>query len=361
MISLIHTSIDDARSTLRCAEHNARENGTPLDTARIEEALAQLNGSGSKTLRALLESTLKRWHKLNAARDACSRTPSGCASAPSASSAVKSASTAPQLSAMHMDTKIEYLLPQILTVHPALSCMPEWAEDDEEFTAFVRDVKRRGILDALLVDSRDRVVDGRHRLRAARLLNLDRVPIRRVEDSDVHSIVLAQILTRRHYSKGGRAYLVAKFLRTHEAKREKSYDVIAAEAGVSLSTFKQALQLIELFLSGDEGAAYRTEIETKILEGETSVGAALAGWAGRQATKGKAKTINSALDLWNRGWEGMTHRFKLWSKLDDAAKASAQARLDLALNSMPDDLLYLLSKRAGALHSDRKKQNSETK
>jgi hypothetical protein len=101
-----------------------------------------------------------------------------------------------------------------LEPHPATRMVPPMRAD--EWHAFRNDIEARGILVPLQVDSRGRVIDGAHRLQAARELGLPTVPVVRAplaDDTDDDAItlfVLRNALHRRHLSDDQRAVLAAK-------------------------------------------------------------------------------------------------------------------------------------------------------
>lgn len=255
-------------------------------------------------------------------------------------------------------TEILHLPVVSLTIHPVLKNMPEWEDDDLQLIAFCQDIHNRGIQEPLLVTPKNQVADGRHRLRAAKRLKLETVPCRRIPESNVAAVVVQSIVHRRHYSKGALAYLVADFV-THN-DRTKSFDLIAQESGISPSTLKQARQLMDIFsTNGQPGEEYRQEIVPKILAGDCALGAAIAGWSGRQSTLGQPKAAITALEMWNRSWTDLGKRFVHWDKFDNDAKAAASAKLATVIEAMPRDLLFLTMKRLSAEAKRREKDQTE--
>jgi hypothetical protein len=61
---LAYTSVDDARSTLKCAEQTGKVTRESLEVLQEAIDLLKANRPDSKTKIKLLESTLKRWRKL---------------------------------------------------------------------------------------------------------------------------------------------------------------------------------------------------------------------------------------------------------------------------------------------------------
>jgi hypothetical protein len=148
-------------------------------------------------------------------------------------------------------------------------------------------------------------------------------------------IIISTLLQRRHYSKGALAYMLVP-CSTATGRNQEQF---AADQGISRRLFQQALELRKIFADSPEGAEYQAEIEPQILAGECGLGACIAGWAGRLATKGKAKNINSQLELWDRAWTSLENRFTYWTAFDDAAKLAAAAKLSAVVEKLPTDLL----------------------
>jgi N6-adenosine-specific RNA methylase IME4 len=153
----------------------------------------------------------------------------------------------------------------LLHPHPAVELVPEMAAD--EWQAFKSDIVQRGILQPLEVLKDNVVVDGRHRLRAARELKLARVPVRLVEPPDVVEHILLAASRRRNLSAGQLAALAVE-LELHrrnlrEATERKPSklpagagvatlppggrvrEAIARHAGVSPRTVQDALTVYE--------------------------------------------------------------------------------------------------------------------
>src|SRR5919206_734684 len=99
-----------------------------------------------------------------------------------------------------------------LSEHELARLVPAMPRD--EFRAFLADVRARGIIDPLDITPKDVVLDGRHRLRAALELGLQRVPVRVVEPRDDIEHILLAAISRRQLSPSQRAALVVE-LREH--------------------------------------------------------------------------------------------------------------------------------------------------
>jgi hypothetical protein len=240
-----------------------------------------------------------------------------------------------------------------LTVHPSLHGMPEWSDDDPQFEALCRNIHRRGIIYPILIDSKGKIGDGRHRYRAAKKLKLESVPVKVVSDDEMTAIIIDTLTQRRHYTKSALAYMLLPIL---TADRKKSLAVISEETGISERLIGYAIELRDIFADGKDGEEYKTEIEPKILSGEASLGAVVAGWAGRQATKGQSKKQTSVLQLWDRSLVDFRKRFTTWEKLDVASRNSVVAKVQTVFEAMPTDLL---SKVTGKISSELKRRLKE--
>lgn len=240
-----------------------------------------------------------------------------------------------------------------LTIHPALKDLPEWADDDPQFEVFCRDIHERGFDYPLKVTAKNQVVDGRHRLRAAKRLKLETVPVDVVQDKDVPRLVLHYINQRRHYSKGALAYMAVPLLHG----TTQSQELFASGFGISRALLQQAIEVRQIFSdNGKPGEEYRTDVEPRILSGEVGLGAVIAGWAGRQATKGLAKKQTTQLQLWDRSLSTFQKRFASWDKFDVGAKNTVVAKFQTVFEEMPHELLLKLSQKISHEVKHRKKE-----
>lgn len=232
-----------------------------------------------------------------------------------------------------MNHTIEMRDPRALKVHPAASVQPEWAIDDRRFECLVEDVRDRGITVPLIVDPEDRVVDGRHRLRSAKQLQLAQVPVTVCQPDEVASIILATLIQRRHFTPGQIAYLAfpafegayeeARRRRMQALKRDpnglkpaKTVEALAAEIGVGRELFLQAAQIHHRFGKDPE---LKAQFEPRILDQHdpAGLGAVLAGIAGKAATKDKPRPESKQLDLFVEVWDTLKTRLKTWAGLDE--------------------------------------------
>jgi ParB-like chromosome segregation protein Spo0J len=254
-----------------------------------------------------------------------------------------------------INTPVRSVAPVTLSVHPILLNHPQWDDESPEFDAFCRDIAEFGIDHALLIDSKNRIVDGRQRWRAAMRLKIDSVQVQTVPDEAIPRLILHCILARRHYSRGALTYMSLTFIEECYAANGKSIDqIVQHEFGFSLSTFKQARQVRDIFREGDLGEEFRQRVEPELLAGEMSLGDILAGWGGFRTTRKVKKKVRSALDLWDRSFSDLQRRFSTWDKFDPETKATVAARLTPLVESMPVDLMQKLRAKLDAELKQRK-------
>ena len=90
-----------------------------------------------------------------------------------------------------------------MKTHPVCDILPMMS--DGEFTSFVADIRKNGQIEPILLDDRGRIVDGRNRERACRMLGIE--PMTRVVNpkGSLASFVLSKNLHRRHLTPSQRA------------------------------------------------------------------------------------------------------------------------------------------------------------
>ena len=92
--------------------------------------------------------------------------------------------------------------------HPALNLVPNMRP--QEYEQLKADIAERGIQVPVELGPSGRLVDGRHRVRAAGELDLD-VPVRTVETADEEEYLLKAAVLRRHLTDEQRAMLAARW------------------------------------------------------------------------------------------------------------------------------------------------------
>lgn len=271
-----------------------------------------------------------------------------------------------------------YMAPEDLAVHFRAKSMPEWDSEDDRFLALVADIQERGIDQPILVDQKNRILDGRHRWRAAKRLQLDQVPVVIRDEHEVASIILGTLLQRRHYTQGALAYLAwplcedavkeskqrqaanlkkGNLPRGHSVPSRETLENFADSLGIGRRLLVQAKQVHDLFLKADNAidswqlnpteekpVNLRAEFEPRILSGEIGLGACIAGIAGMDSTKGQPKVTGSQLELFSDVFTTLQKRMTYWSKMAPQERTAAVPFIRQAVYSMPADLRQELAK-----------------
>jgi hypothetical protein len=154
-----------------------------------------------------------------------------------------------------------------LAEHPLLSHIPVWSRNQAEFIALTESIRERGLDYPVLIDAEHRIIDGRNRRNACAVLKRP-VECRQIAAGDAASVIVASLVNRRHLTKGALAYLSAPLFETvldeSNARRlanlkqgrpetalsavsVKTADDVAAQLGISLRLFEQALKLRRMF------------------------------------------------------------------------------------------------------------------
>jgi ParB/RepB/Spo0J family partition protein len=120
-----------------------------------------------------------------------------------------------------------------LKPHPEADLIPQMRPD--EYNDLVEDIEQRGIVDPLVVTGESIVIDGRHRLMAAKALGLESVPVREFEGdaSEQRDFMLRAALLRRHLTTAQRKALAAQLIITEPGRSGRS---VAKAAGISRPT-----------------------------------------------------------------------------------------------------------------------------
>jgi hypothetical protein len=147
-----------------------------------------------------------------------------------------------------------------LKFHPRADDIPRMEPD--EYDALLRDIEERGIVEPLVITTKNVVLDGRHRLMAARALGIDDLPVRVVEEpGDEFEFMVKAAIIRRQLTTQQRKDLAAKLI---AAEPEKSDRSIAKTTGISHPTVakvraegEESGQVAEVATStGSDGKTY---------------------------------------------------------------------------------------------------------
>jgi hypothetical protein len=288
-----------------------------------------------------------------------------------------------------MNILLKSPLKDLARIHPAAAALSVFDDSDPRFDAILADVRTRGIVQPLTIDSEDRVVLGVNHWRAARALRLEEVPCLVVPDGDATTLLIADLMHRAHLTKSARAYLIYPLLKeAHEEARQRavqnlkkgknpnvspsadepltgrtprSIEELSEHFGIERTLISLAAKVHALFAAQPD---YKAIMEPRILAepigGEheharpVGLGAVMAGWAGLKR-KGKERLDATYLRLVEKRSGGMFQIFGYWSKLDNQSRTKA---LDLYRERVsqlsPEESVHaaeLTSKLAGLLRA----------
>jgi N6-adenosine-specific RNA methylase IME4 len=113
--------------------------------------------------------------------------------------------------------------------HPITEAFP--ALSDSDYETLKNDIKENGLLEPIWLDPKNRVIDGRHRLRACRELKI-KPEFQETEyaEGDIPGVVVGLNLRRRHLNETQRAWVAAKLVPYFE-KAGKVEDEKPSETG----------------------------------------------------------------------------------------------------------------------------------
>lgn len=265
-----------------------------------------------------------------------------------------------------------------LKFHPLVADLPGlMAQDSREFAALVDDISARGIDIPLIVvpgEGGSLVIDGRNRLRAATVADLDEAPIAIREEKDALGIILATLVQRRHYGKGALAYLAYPLAaalprashggaRAGAGRKSTSIqstmpppklsiqstitiDEIAAQLGFARDLFYQAAKVHEIFATRPD---LRAQFEPRILSGEVGLGACVAGLASSLATTGGKRRDRTPYQLLTDTFGALKSRFAAgWEKLELSHRAAVAEEATNTVLGFPPEVQESISKALGA-------------
>lgn len=147
------------------------------------------------------------------------------------------------------DASVFSKAPEKLKYHPATEIFP--AMSDEEFAELLEDVREHGQREPVWVDKEDRLIDGRHRVRACH--ELDRPVLVRVfegDDDEVCGFVLSLNLKRRQLKGSQRAFVAARLATLRRGSNQHtsiegcSVEQASRQLGVGRSSVERALSVL---------------------------------------------------------------------------------------------------------------------
>lgn len=253
-----------------------------------------------------------------------------------------------------------------IRAHVCIKHIPQWPDNSPRMEAKRREMKRSRFCPPILMTAKHEIVDpdSRESWRAAKMLQLDRVPIHIVPDDQASTVFVSVIGQRRHISKSAIAYLVFPALKSaleeaqHAARENlkkgpnspsdinigretpQTIDQIAEGIGISGSLLKEARRVHEIFA---KDAAFKAQMEPRILVepigGEheqnrpVGLGAVIAGHAGK-ANEDKSRNDRGQLELFGQAVKTFCIRAP---QIADEAAARKVVRAQLEHLS-PEDL-----------------------
>jgi hypothetical protein len=249
--------------------------------------------------------------------------------------------------------------PADLREHDIVRHLPRMADDSAQFEALCADILDRGLIEPLKITRTHQLVDGRHRWRAAKRAGLIEVPCIIVADEEIAGIVLSTLIHRRHYTKGALAYLAYPLMAgahqeakeaamqnlrkgqqipvSHSVGNGKTTADFALQIGVGRTLFDYAAKIHDIF---DADPEYKALMEPQILDTEKGVGlgAVIAGYGGKKATKGAERVDNDQLELFSQALDRINNRSGYWASFDDATKLRLVPMIRKSVAEMPADL-----------------------
>ena len=176
--------------------------------------------------------------------------------------------------ACHGDVLIEMLDRNTeLKIHPAAELFPPMTE--AEFLGLKQDIREHGQREAIVVWKGD-LIDGRHRLRACRELDIEPEIAELMDETDPWQYVVSHNLHRRHLTTAQRSMVADKLasLKRGEKKADTGIPVsppsqaeAAAMVNVSVDSVKQARKILK---------TATPEVVAAVERGELSLNAAMA-------------------------------------------------------------------------------------
>jgi hypothetical protein len=287
--------------------------------------------------------------------------------------------------------------PADLTIHSALKNQPRLANDHPTMLAMRKEMKRRGEDNAsrsILVTSENEIVDGRHWWWNAKALQWKKVRVEIVDESEVHAVIMATLVNRRHYSKGQLAYIVAPMVESvfKEARQRMlagqpsalsakgvdpltdgalpSPESVATSMGISYRVLAQAQEIHEYFKTDnaertmtdrdgvtEKKVTLKAFFEPRILLEEDpeaprtrayGLGAVLAGikalinMEGKEKPHGggRPKNVQKQLDLFTDALGDLKTKFTYWQKWEPETRQAALDGLPPLIQGMPPEMLH---------------------
>jgi len=211
---------------------------------------------------------------------------------------------------------------QTLEVHPAAAEFPMLPQD--ELDELAADIKEQGLLEPIVLDKDGQVLDGRNRLAACEIAQVE-PRFTTYEGSAETSYIVAKNINRRHLSQGQRAMILAKIRENREpdSHHDTEYNTIATiakEHGVGKDRLSHANVVLQ----------YAPDQVDMVVRGEETLDGAYA-----IARERKVNTETKAEKL-----EVLRHKYAdLGIKIAEGNISSDEALAQMALQMTEEDQL----------------------
>jgi ParB-like chromosome segregation protein Spo0J len=155
-------------------------------------------------------------------------------------------------------------MPQDLAMHPVAELFPEMPES--EFKDLCADIDAHGQREAIWLDEKQRVIDGRHRVRAAKALGRSvEARIYHGNEESVRDFVISLNLKRRHLSESQRSMVASRLANLQHGGNRKQVQ----EANLPLEGLKEDRQVSPPISQAD--AAKQLNVSPRSVKSATKV------------------------------------------------------------------------------------------
>lgn len=249
--------------------------------------------------------------------------------------------------------------------HQCIKHIPLWPDNGPRMEALRGELQASGLCQPVQMTAKHEIVDAdsRERWRAARMLQLDSIPIAIVPEDQATSACANALAHRRHLTKSAIAYLLFPLVeRLLDEARHRALEMlkkgndfpsgapcrtgnsredICHRLGVGDTLLKEARRVHELFA---KDPSFKAQMEPRILAepigGEheqhrpVGLGSVIAGYAGRNENGIEKK---GQLELFTGGFGTFVKRFLYWTGFDPAARRAALQQMRKDLDALPPE------------------------
>jgi hypothetical protein len=257
-----------------------------------------------------------------------------------------------------------------LTVHPALAGFPDLTRP--QYESLCQSIHSEGILTPLIVDTYGQVYDGRHRLRAALDLRLERVPvvIRPITPEQVISYAIESAVVGRNLSVGAIAFILfekhpeivkqrgktGRKKGSSRGEKEIAQNCAISEDDETMSQLADHYRIDRRYFSWlakmqEESSPEEWDvIRQKIVVDEIPISSLYRGWGYTHSISGqehrRSEPTYAALTdkgrpsgLIFKSFTTLSQGFRRWEHIPLQAKAAVEKEWSELLTTVPDELL----------------------